>query len=139
MSSNAKRDELIVAIYKTGVADAVRQGLFDALNDDGETGDPRGQIKWQTAQGPSYTPTNAVKDTLLIFNEPEVNITFGTQSPGTSDTAWFCMIVNKGGKLTLNGEIIAYAKHADKNVTIGVIRTLDSWVVSGTNIPEELS
>lgn len=134
-----KRDELIVAINRAGVLEAIREGRFDALCDDGETGDPRGQLKWRNGVGASYTPTNADKDTLIIFNEPEVTITFGTQSPGTSDTAWFSMIVNKGGKLTLVGDIIAYANHADQNVTIGIVRTDSAWVVSGTNIPEELS
>lgn len=139
MAIEQKRDELIVAINRAGVIEAVRAGYFDALIDDGETGDPRGQLKYRVGTGASYRPLDSDKDTMIIFNEPEVTVDFGTQSPGTADTAWFCMIVNKGGKLTLNGTIISYAPHADKNVTIGIVRTATEWIVSGTNIPEELS
>lgn len=139
MTIEERRNDLVVAINRAGIIGAVEAGYVDALMDDGQTGDPRGQIKWKNATGPSYSPTSADKDTILIFNEPEVTVNFGSQSPGTVDTAWFLMIVNKGGKLTLTGSIIAYAPHADKDVTIGVIRTNTEWVVSGTNVPEELA
>lgn len=134
-----RRNNLVVAINRAGIIGAVEAGYIDALVDDGETGDPRGQIKYRYQSGNSYSPNQNDKDTIVIFDAPDVAVTFGSQDPGTSDTAWFSMLVNKGGSLTLNGTIIGYAPHADKNVTIGIIRTASEWIVSGTNIPEDLA
>ena len=135
MTVASNKSELVEQISKIGVIGSINEGSFDSLFGSG-AGGSGGVIKWRVGTGTTYTPTEADKDTLVIFNQASVTIDFGIQSPGTATEAWYSMVVNKGGPLNFTGDIISYADQADQNVMIGIIRTASEWVVSGSNIAD---
>lgn len=89
----------------------------------------------------TYTLSDSDEGSFLIFSAPAgVTIVFPDSMLPEAGKSLAMMAVNTLGTITIpDTGIVAYAAHADKNVTLGIIRTETRWIVTGTNIPEELA
>lgn len=120
-------------------------GTYALIGGSGSTPEPPsnsiGPTPNEVGDVATYTISDSDEGSFLIFSAPDgVVISFPDEVLPEAGKSLAMMAVNTLGPITIpDTGIVAYAAHADKNVTIGIIRTETRWIVTGTNVPEELA
>lgn len=127
-----------------GLLEAAIAGVFHDINFDGGANvQPQLHIK-HMGNLTAYTVQEADDMAYMVFDHPgDLQVTLPLSWTATEDNPFSVMMVNTLGRIDFviedQDKFIGFAPHADKYVTVGLIRGEINWYATGTNNKLELS
>lgn len=138
------REDLWVSVSKAGLLESINSGMFDALYIPEDGKPPEVPTVNIAHKGSVSTYTLSLEDSnaYIVFDfAGDVQVAL-PKILATDQHPFTCFLVNTAGRIDLKlapdaGSLVAYAPHAGKQVTCGLMRGAVNWYATGTNVKEE--